>query len=401
MMAVLIRLALACAAGWGAGWMLTRLSIALARKHGIVSAPNRRTSHEGAVPRIGGIGIAVPFVLACGALAVARFALPSGGGEAPAWARYVPEGPLLWSLFLGGSGAFFLGLWDDWRSMPAALKLVLQWLVAAIPIACGIRLAHWSLPGVGWWRLAPLLGILLGWLWIVFWMNAYNFMDGINGIAGRFGEIIGLALLLIMVGSRPGEELLVIFLVGGCAGFLRWNAPTARTFMGDCGSQFLGFLFGVWTLHLPQSSESLWINTQTGSGIPERAYPMLAMLLVTLPFAWDVVYTLFYRLSRGENLLEAHRSHLYQRLLKTGRTHEQVLSVCEKTFYVCALAGVFMARWTTPADVLARWGSLALGLGTLTIYTVYVLSRERIFSASSSSPDSPGCDPPAIPPSRK
>jgi len=213
-------------------------------------------------------------------------------------------------------------------------------------------------------------------LWMLFWMNACNFMDGINGIAGRFGEIVFLSMMVIVAGKWPGQTVLLGALVGCCAGFLRWNHPHAVTFMGDCGSQWMGYVVGLWSLLLVNQSRYQWTDTQTGRSLADPACPMIAMIVLTLPFSWDVIYTLIRRALRGENLLKAHRSHLYQRLLVTGLSHAEVLAVCEKTFYLCALCAIAIARFTTPRDVEIRWIAIAIAFAGMAAYTMYVLRRE-------------------------
>ncbi len=383
-------LILVYAAGFFLASGATRLSIRLALARGIVALPNRRTSHSGAVPRIGGIGIATVWFTALAACAAWRVWAAAGGRDplAAPGARWLHLEPaLLWPALLGGASAFLLGLWDDARGLGATPKLIFQIPIAALPALWGIGVAGLSLPAVGEWRPPALLAAALGTLWILFWMNAYNFMDGINGIAARFAETVCLALLALTFRAKwNAEPLLIVCLAGACAGFLRWNAPTARTFMGDCGSQSLGFLFALLTLFLPISSRDLWVNTSTGAPVGERAYPLIAMFLVLLPFGWDVVWTLARRVLRGENLLQAHRSHLYQRLTSTGLTHAQTVRVCLWTFYACAACGALMARFTPPERTALRWAWVICALGVMAAYTAYVHWREKRCAAAQKSP---------------
>ncbi len=345
------------AAGWGSGLLLTRVSIGIARRCGVVARPNHRTSHEGIIPRIGGIGIAVPVLLGfAAAWAVA------GGGEAWTKATGAPAG-FLWAVILGGAGAFGVGLWDDLRTLPAGGKLGLQVILAAVPPLLGVRLGEINLPGFAACPLPVWAGSAAAFVWVLFWMNAYNFMDGINGIAGRFGEIVALSLLVMTVGVFPLQAVLLAFAVGVLFGFLAWNLPEARTFMGDCGSLFLGYLFSVWTLQL-------------GDGLPAKG-SFLAMGVLTLPFSWDVLYTLIRRTVRGENLLQAHRSHLYQRLMSTGLNHLETLSVCEKTFYACGLSAVFLVMVFGSTGDVRGWICLGAAVLAMALYTLYVRGRER------------------------
>jgi len=385
---VLIRLVGFYVLGWFLSRHLTRFSISLAHRLDIVARPNDRTSHEGAIPRIGGVGIAVPCLLVWAAMGLLRFFGPHGasGGEAAAavgsLASFAPEPRLLWALLVGGCGAFALGLWDDARALPPVVKLVGQVVIAAVPWMFGLGIVHASLPGVGWWPLPPIAAGLLGLVWVLFWMNAFNFMDGINGLAGRFGEILGFSMVVLAFGVTRSDPLMIALFAGCCTGFLGWNAPEARTFMGDCGSLFVGYVTAVWMLYLPDATQTFWINTQTGKSVPERAYPFPAMLVLSLPFTWDVIYTLIRRLTRGENLLQAHRSHLYQRLLKTGRNHTEVLGRCMIDFYICALCAVVYARFSSPRDVILRWAMIVIPVAALLTYSIQVLRREQKASAN-------------------
>jgi len=376
--------------GWAAAFAFTALSIRIAKRTGIVSHPNARTSHEGAVPRIGGIGIVIPYLLAIVILLIGMAVLGKNTGpDSPFWALRVINPGFLWASLLGGAGAFAFGLWDDMKGMNPVVKLFMQIVIAVIPVCFGLGVANFSRPGLGIIGLSGWSAGVLGFCWVLFWMNAYNFMDGINGIAGRFGEIVGLSFFLVaIVGAGAGDRMLLALLVGACAGFLKWNAPNAKTFMGDCGSQFLGFIFALWTLHLPEETMRIWILAppQGAPPRPELAVPFLALVLIMLPFAWDVVWTLIRRARRGENLFQAHRSHLYQRLLATGLTHEQTLAVCEWTFRVCALAGLVLAggvRYPALRAPAIQWGCVIAAAGTMIIYSLYVIQKERISQAKS------------------
>jgi UDP-N-acetylmuramyl pentapeptide phosphotransferase/UDP-N-acetylglucosamine-1-phosphate transferase len=186
-------------------------------------------------------------------------------------------------------------------------------------------------------------------LWIVGLVNAYNFMDGIDGLAG--GQAIVAASGWVLVGILTGQPALTgaaCVLAAACAAFLRFNWSPARVFMGDVGSAFLGFAFAV----LPLSTPS-----------PVRF--VLAGACFMWPFLFDTCFTLIRRLLRRENVLQAHRSHLYQRLIGTGVSHAHVTSV----YLMLAALGLPAAlcfasgRWVSalmltgavPAGAAALW----------------------------------------------
>jgi UDP-N-acetylmuramyl pentapeptide phosphotransferase/UDP-N-acetylglucosamine-1-phosphate transferase len=156
--------------------------------------------------------------------------------------------------------------------------------------------------------------------------NAYNFMDGIDGIAAGQGIVaaIGWGIIGLITGN-PFLTALGFLLAASCLGFLCHNWPPARIFMGDVGSAFLGYTFAVLAVIASQSD------------------PRLAFIgiLFVWPFVFDAVFTFFRRLRKHENVFEAHRSHLYQRLVIAGYSHGVV-----STLYIgLAGAGVVVGVW--------------------------------------------------------
>ena len=176
----------------------------------------------------------------------------------------------------------------------------------------------------------------LAWMLVV--INIFNFMDGMDGLAGMFtavvAGVIG-ALVLLQSGDLGifaglGELLFtVLALAGATLGFLRLNLPPAQTFMGDVGSQFLGWLLATLALmaHVPlagaEAGQRLWPNAW-------------APLLLFLPILGDGLFTMGRRALHGENIFTPHFTHLYQRLLTCGRTHAQVLFIEALIMFACA-----------------------------------------------------------------
>jgi UDP-N-acetylmuramyl pentapeptide phosphotransferase/UDP-N-acetylglucosamine-1-phosphate transferase len=190
---------------------------------------------------------------------------------------------------------------------------------------------------IGYWHTLSLpmlpviasafLGIPLTFLWVVGLTNAYNFMDGIDGLAGGQAVVAGTTWLgLGLITGLPLVSLLGLFVAGSSLGFLVHNWSPARIFMGDVGSAFLGFTLAV--IAVLGSLES-----------PELAY---AGVLVVWPFIFDTSFTILRRLRRKENIFEAHRSHLYQRLVIAGYSHRSVALL-----YLClaAIGSVSALLW--------------------------------------------------------
>ncbi len=187
-----------------------------------------------------------------------------------------------------------IGLVDDLKGMAAKLKLGLQ-----ICVAMGIAVATVPL-----WAVPIVVFIIVG------LVNTYNFVDGLDGyVVTQAVGFLGLATYFFIQEGAVSDAMVCVGLCSILLGFLPFNLPKASIFMGDCGSFFIGTLFGVLLLKL--SLLNVW-----AAGM---------LMLFSLPFGLDVVYTLYRRWKAGKPLLEAHREHLYQRLHLAGYTVSQVL----------------------------------------------------------------------------
>ncbi|MBW1250893.1 MraY family glycosyltransferase [Pseudomonas tolaasii] len=245
----------------------------------LIDIPNARSSHVVPTPRGGGVSIVISFLLAL---------LLSASLGLIAW-------PLTWALFGAGAGIAVLGFLDDHGHISARWRLLGHFIAAA-----------WALFWIS--GLPPLtfigLTVDLGWaghflaaVYLVWLLNLYNFMDGIDGIASveAICVCLGSALLYWLTGHE--QIALAPLLLGfAVAGFLYWNFPKARIFMGDAGSGFLGVTLGVLSL------QAAW-------AAPQLLWSWLILLGV---FITDATWTLLRRLLRGDKVYEAHRSHAYQ-----------------------------------------------------------------------------------------
>jgi Fuc2NAc and GlcNAc transferase len=283
---LILTLACAVATAAGVGW-LRRLALA----RGIVDVPNARSSHQSAVPRGGGLAIALVAGLAVAALAA--------------------TGTISWdlavALLLPGALVAAIGWVDDLRGLPAAVRLGAHLVAAAAALALigGWGPAWLPAGSVGWWLLQA--ATVVGTAWSV---NLYNFMDGIDGIAGAEALHLGASGCLLLSGFLPGSGLAAVALVlAACAtGFLAWNWPPAKIFMGDVGSSYLGFAFAVVAIAAAHA-EPVMIS---------------AWLILAGTFFVDAFVTLARRLARGERLHEAHRIHAYQWLARRFGSHAPV-----------------------------------------------------------------------------
>lgn len=290
----MLAISLAVAAG---AFGLSTLCVAGSRRWAVerlLDIPNARSLHTRPTPRGGGLGIVIGVLIGAWSLFISRI-LSMPFGEIAA-------------LSLGGGIVALVGWLDDIHRLPYRIRLAVQVISSAI-IFITIGYFHTiTAPFVGDIHLYS-IGIPLALLWIMGLTNAYNFMDGIDGIAGGQALIAGLgwAIIGFMSGQSP-VGLIGLLLSASSLGFLFHNWPPARIFMGDVGSAFIGFTLAVLPIIAGQRNPRF----------------MVAGILVVWPFIFDTSITLIRRLTRGENIFVAHRSHIYQRLVIAGYSHRFV-----------------------------------------------------------------------------
>jgi Fuc2NAc and GlcNAc transferase len=286
-----------------------------ARRH-LLDAPGNRSSHVRPTPRGGGAGPVAAFLT--GTLAYAAVM---------GW----PHPELMACLCSVGLVLGVLGFVDDWRGLSARLRysihlataLLAVWLVGAVAPA--------------WLRFPP-LGLVLSLIGFTALVNMYNFMDGLDGlVAGT--SAVQFSFLAFWTGRT--EWLLI---ASAFAGFLIWNFPPARIFMGDVGSTTLGAFAATAVL-------ASW-----------REVPALHWI-VALPLVGDAIYTIVRRLLRSENLAVAHHSHIYQRLLRSGWSHRVIT-----LWYV----GLSLACGLLPTVMGAPGGLIG---GAICVALVFVAER--------------------------
>ncbi len=279
-------------------WLLLRLLLPLLRR-GLLDRPNVRSSHNEPTPRGGGL---VFVLVSCG------------------WGW--PAVPLL-SLPLA-----LVGLLDDRLNLSAALRYGVQLATAVGLLTFAGLMPQMGSGLVGWLLLAALV------VAITAVINFFNFMDGLDGL------VAGCSAVLFAVTALVLQATWLWPLVGALLGFLIWNWSTARVFMGDVGSTFLGAVFAGVVLQAPTRVDGL------------------GLLLVAVPLLGDAAVCVLRRLVAGQPLFRAHRLHLYQRLHKAGWTHRRVcLAYLGATALVGAglLAGGMVVASFALAGVLA-WG---------------------------------------------
>jgi UDP-GlcNAc:undecaprenyl-phosphate GlcNAc-1-phosphate transferase len=306
------------------------------RRLGALDIPSPRSSHEEPTPR--GCGIA-PWVAV---LAIASLSTGLEGG-----ARL--------GLVLAASAFAVIGLADDLLGLSPLVRLVAQLPAAAV----GLPSVLLALPGPVAGKLLLVAGVLVWW---VAFVNAYNFMDGINGMAVAQAAVAGVVRSL--VGVSQGSNALAAggaVVAGAVLGFAPFNVPRARVFLGDTGSYFLGaWLAGLVVLGLR-------------AGIPPEA--MVGPVALTLA---DTGTTLVRRILRGEVWYLAHRQHVYQRLVQLGWSHARTSLMAAALMLICSGLGAVSLTGSAPLRALAA-SALALVLtGYVTLPSLLQRSGPRV-----------------------
>lgn len=260
------------------------------RRVAMLDHPGERSLHSVATPRTGGIAIAL------GLLPALLFVFATGDAG-------------IRLLLLGWLLVFGVSLIDDWRGLPFWVRLPVH-LLAAACVVYG--------PGSG---ADPSLAVL-GLFWIAWGTNLFNFMDGMDGLAATMTVVGGTALAgALLFGGEALLSLLLVSAVAASAGFLVFNFPPARIFMGDAGSAPLGFLFAA----------------VAARGVESAAIPGWLPLLVFLPFIADATFTLARRAWQRKPVWQAHREHAYQVFVLGGLPVRTVLLLEAAAMVACAV----------------------------------------------------------------
>jgi len=310
----------------------------------VVDEPNARSSHTRATVRGGGVGILAALILA--AIPLIR----------------LQGGHTLGIVLLGVLALAAISFRDDLKSVSAPVRFGVHAAVALAALAA----IGWPKEAFSYQRtglfLPQWMMLSLLFLWITGHTNAFNFMDGINGIAGSqaFWVASGLGLLGSQLrGGFDHPAILFCFAVGGAAaGFLPHNFPKARMFMGDVGSASLGCLLAVL---------AVWLANDLGWDLVVPAF------LLCANFVLDTSITLVRRVLRGEKWHAPHREHFYQRLNRAGKSHSFVTGLTMGLQFVVLCLALFYLRSSTIPRVLIVAGVCAL-------WTAFFIYSELKFS---------------------
>lgn len=324
-------------------FVLAPASAWLAVKIGAMDMPAARKVHSTPIPRLGGAAVYLAFLAAV--------------------IRNQQFSPQIYGILLGGTIIFVVGFFDDWKGLSAVHRLFWQVAAALVVTFFGLRL---SLP-VNLPFNQPVSSVLSV-LWLIGIVNAFNFMDGIDGLASTMGGVC--ALLFLGIGWKSSQYPLSFIsaaLAGACLGFLRMNWRPARVFLGDSGSTFIGFILGCLALY------GSWA---TGNSAVSLSTPLL---ILGIPI-FDIIYTTVSRVRNGSvtNLKEwleyAGKDHFHHRLMKLGLSVEQ--TVC---FIVVLNVALGLGAWNIrhTASTVGTWLLLAQSvLIFLIVVMLMLLGRE-------------------------
>ena len=289
----------------------------------MLDIPNTRSLHTRPTPRGGGLGIVIGVLVGAWSLFIFR-------------TSNIPFREIA-ALSLGGTIVALIGWFDDIRPVSFRVRLIVQ---AASSIIILFAIGYFNavtVPIIGDIRLYS-IGIPFTLIWIIGLTNVYNFMDGIDGIAGGQAVVAGIGWIIIgLLSGQSFVGLIGVLLGASNLGFLFHNWPPARIFLGDVGSAFIGFTLAVLPIIAVQRKPRF----------------MVAGILVVWPFIFDTSFTLVRRLINKENIFEAHRSHLYQRLVIAGYSHRFVTLVYMGLAVTGAILAFFWVKGFHHLDVLA------------------------------------------------
>src|SRR5215813_8114863 len=310
-----------------------------ASEWGAIAQPDSdRHIHSHPTPRLGGVAIYIAFIATL--LCVPFLGNMVSESFRANLLKFV-------ALFAPATFIFLFGVYDDFRGASAPLKFTFQILAAVMVYAAGFRIENLSTPFGSQLSLPAPLSVPATILWIVVITNAFNLIDGIDGLAAGASVFALISILVFSVAQgNPEISLIAVVLVGSVMGFLRYNFNPATIFLGDSGSMFLGFLAAVLSL----------AGSQKGSTIVAIAIPLVSFGLPVTEAGLSLVR----RIASGEPVFQSDRRHIHHMLLRQGLTQRQAVILL---YAVCALFSLFGLMLLNPRRNLAALIFFVLGVG--------------------------------------
>lgn len=311
--------------------LITPLLIWYSHKREWFDRLDERKIHNGNIPRIGGVGIFLSFLLA--------FFIASSFTARQAQVG-IGANRVLLAAGLGSLVMFATGLLDDFKNLRARYKLLLQILAAGIAMAGGLSFGSFLTP-FGFTVRIPLLSGIVTLVWIVGVTNAVNLIDGMDGLAGGVSAIAALFWILIASASNQQGPVFLILpsaLLGAVLGFLLYNKPRARIFMGDTGSLVLGYTLSLFPLFRVE-------------GVSSTRWLLVGTTLLVVPI-FDTLAAILRRIREKRSIGDPDRHHIHHKLLDLGFQVPQILGI---VYFFSALSGLAAYLWIRHLNTLPTY----------------------------------------------
>jgi len=277
-------------------------SFALA--NGIIDKPNKRKIHRGKIARLGGVAVFLAFWLVIILVSIFNQDLLNFSGN-----KFLLIDSNVWAILIGSLIMLILGIIDDIRGVKSTTKLFWHFIVGFIVVCLGIKI---------WWVHNPFGGFLTidDWsyllvpLWVVLMINVMNWWDGVDGQASGIGIIASIIIFILSISKyvdQPSSAIIMIILAGSLLGFLRYNFNPASIFLGDSGSQFIGFMLAI-------------------GAIVSGAKIATASLVLGFPIL-DAMWVIIRRILSKKSIFEADRMHFHHRLLDLGYSQKKTVLI--------------------------------------------------------------------------
>ncbi len=331
---------------------LTFLIRKLVLKFQILSKPSLEKIHQKKIPLLGGTAMISAFILAI------------------FFTKELVISFQLWGVLLGLAVIFFAGIWDDLKELSWKVQIFFQTLVALIVVAFGVRVDYLANPFGGMIRLDqiefyfplstfhfPLLSSLFIIFWIILIINIFNWLDGIDGLAGGIGAISGIILFFLCLTqavNQPPLAILSITLAGAVLGFLIFNFPPAKIFMGSSGSMFLGFTVGVL---------AIFSGAKVATILLVMGFPIL-----------DGLWVISQRIKNKKSPFKKDRRHLHYKLLSLGFSQRTIILFI---YSLCALFG-FIALFVQGFNKLIALIALTATMILIAFIVTLMLNKKKL-----------------------
>lgn len=328
------------------------LIIKFCKKFSLYDYQSARKIHSGNIPRMGGVGIGLAFFVSA------------------ALYLYFSESISFWDslpILVAGLIIFVFGLLDDIKNLRAIVKLIVQLAATALVTFNGYRFTH-----IGAWQLPTVLSYALTFGWVLGVINAYNLIDGMDALCGSLSFTTVTTLGILYALSNNYEAVLCFILAASILGFLIFNWPPAKLFMGDNGSQFLGFM--IATIPLYSSGDIFEYNK------------FMIMIVLTAFPVFDTIAAIWRRLRDHRSIMSPDKAHLHHKLLNMGYTQKQALFLIAgiQTLLCCAVILSYFLGTTKGAALLIESFVFMVILFAIIHYTNRSVNRKHMIDSKES-----------------